>query len=147
MYGLALRELRLPAVPDFLETGSGDVMRNQTKGLLLLHRCTQSNLLALRPSGHSRELPWPGVFSCLGSIRGRLLKGSQGKGEGQKYPSEGQKGKLPHPFWQGQSGQFSTGASDPPQGVTFALCRRSSVPQGLLESVHEGKVRGNSWRI
>ena len=79
MCGFTLAELLLPAGNGALVGGG-----RGRKRVFDPHRQGQADLFALRPSGHTRELPWPETFSCLSNTR---VKGE--KGEGEKDPSKG----------------------------------------------------------
>lgn len=73
-------------LPHTLGTDPGDGVRKQRKGVLYPYR--------LGYSDHTRELPWPEIFCCLGSARVRLGKGRKERGEGGKDKKEN-----PSSFW------------------------------------------------
>lgn len=71
------------------EQSSGGHGEKAEERVLGPHRHEESNLFTLRPSGHTRELPWSGISRHLGSARVRLPKGQKEKGERGKDSSEG----------------------------------------------------------
>lgn len=104
MCGFALAELLLPAGNGALAGGGGG-----RKGVFDPHRRGQADLFALRPSGHTRELPWPETFSCLRRTRGRPRKGCRERKEREgRIPLKGKRTK-PSPFWAWASGWFPLG--------------------------------------
>lgn len=122
---------RVQIHPGWAIDGAGE-----KKGVLCPHRCRQSDLFTLKPSGHTREPPWPEIFSCQRSAREGLERARKRKKREGRTPPKDKRGS-PSPFWARMVRLAPSGASDPfPEVTSAGGCH---FPQEVLELLHQGK--------
>ena len=123
----------------------GESERIEEKGSFTLIGTDQSKQFALRPLDHTKELPWPEIFSSeeyYGLAAKRLKRKEK---EGRILPE----GKRGNPLlFQGEAIRLvPPGVSYPHQGVTSGRHHQFPKEYRVLEWVHSGKVSRNSQRI